>query len=62
MQAETLGLGEGWVDEAEKTLPFGRLLSPEDVANLAIFLLSDAGGPMTGALVDQEQWVVGVNR
>ncbi len=62
MQAETLGLGEGWVEQAEKTLPFGRLLSPEDIANLAIFLLSDAGGPMTGALVDQEQWVVGVNR
>ncbi|MCB1487176.1 MAG: SDR family oxidoreductase [Bauldia sp.] len=62
LQAETLGLGTGWVEEAEKTMPFGRLLVPADIANLAVFLLSDAGGPMTGALVDQEQWVVGANR
>jgi ABC-type glycerol-3-phosphate transport system permease component len=27
--------------------------------DLAVFLLSDAAGPMTGALVDQEQWVAG---
>jgi NAD(P)-dependent dehydrogenase (short-subunit alcohol dehydrogenase family) len=62
MQAETLGRGEGWVEEAEASLPFGRLLTAQEVANLAVFLLSDAAGPMTGALVDQEQWVVGVNR
>jgi hypothetical protein len=24
-----------------------------------LFLLSDAGGPMTGAIIDQEQWVAG---
>jgi NAD(P)-dependent dehydrogenase (short-subunit alcohol dehydrogenase family) len=59
MQAETLGHGEGWIDKAETSLPFGRLLAAEEVANLAVFLLSDASGPMTGALVDQEQWVVG---
>ncbi|RUT97895.1 short-chain dehydrogenase, partial [Mesorhizobium sp. M7A.T.Ca.TU.009.01.3.2] len=29
---------------------------------LAVFLLSDAAGPMTGTLVDQEQWVIGANR
>ena len=62
MQAETLGRGEGWVAEAESSMPFGRLLVPADVANLAVFLLSEAGGPMTGALVDQEQWVLGANR
>ncbi|TIU52980.1 MAG: short-chain dehydrogenase, partial [Mesorhizobium sp.] len=28
----------------------------------AVFLLSDAAGPMTGTLVDQEQWVIGANR
>lgn len=59
MQAETLGHGAGWVDEAAASLPFGRLLAAEEVANLAVFLLSDAAGPMTGAIVDQEQWVVG---
>ncbi|WP_224543488.1 SDR family oxidoreductase [Mesorhizobium sp. CA16] len=62
MQAETLGHGPGWLDAANATQPFGRLLSVTDIANLAVFLLSDAAGPMTGALIDQEQWVIGANR
>lgn len=61
MQAETLGKGEGWLEAASAAQPFGRLLLPEDVARLALFLLSDASLPMTGALVDQEQsFVLGV--
>ncbi|PTE08118.1 SDR family oxidoreductase [Mesorhizobium helmanticense] len=62
MQGETLGLGPGWLDAANASQPFGRLLAAQEVANLAVFLLSDASGPMTGALIDQEQWVVGANR
>ncbi|MDX8518229.1 SDR family oxidoreductase [Mesorhizobium dulcispinae] len=62
MQAETLGQGPGWLDAANASQPFGRLFSVNDIANLAVFLLSDATGPMTGALIDQEQWVVGANR
>ncbi len=59
MQAVTLGLGEKWLEEASATQPFGRLLKPEDVARLALFLLGDASEPMTGAIVDQAQSVVG---
>ncbi len=59
MQAEVLGGGEGWLADASQEQPFGRLLSPEDVARLVVFLLSDASVPMTGALIDQEQWVLG---
>jgi NAD(P)-dependent dehydrogenase (short-subunit alcohol dehydrogenase family) len=59
MQGVTLGKGEGWLAEAEASQPFGRLIQPEEVARLALFLISDAGGPMTGALIDQEQWVTG---
>ncbi|RWC40552.1 MAG: SDR family oxidoreductase [Mesorhizobium sp.] len=62
MQAETLGHGPGWIDAANASQPSGRLLAADEVANLAVFLLSDASGPMTGALIDQEQWVVGANR
>ncbi|MDX8477411.1 SDR family oxidoreductase [Mesorhizobium sp. VK24D] len=62
MQAETLGQGPGWLDAANAAQPFGRLFSVNDIANLAVFLLSDAAGPMTGALIDQEQWVIGANR
>ena len=61
MQAETLGQGAGWLEAANASQPFGRLVSVEEVANLALFLLSDASGPMTGALIDQEQWVVGAS-
>ena len=39
-------------------MPWGRLIKPDDVARLALFLLSDASIPMTGALVDQDQDIV----
>jgi NAD(P)-dependent dehydrogenase (short-subunit alcohol dehydrogenase family) len=55
MQAETLGLGPGWLAAAEARMPFGRLIKPDDVARLALFFLSDASLPMTAALVDQDQ-------
>jgi len=59
MQSVTLGLGSDWAKKASATLPFGRLLSPADVARLTTFLLSDASVPMTGTLIDQEQSVMG---
>ena len=59
MQADVLGHGPGWLAAANASQPFGRLLRPQEVSNLAVFLLSDAAGPMTGALIDQEQWVAG---
>jgi len=62
MQSETLGHGPGWLDAANAAQPFGRLLTPNDIANLAVFLVSDAAGPMTGAVIDQEQAVIGANR
>jgi NAD(P)-dependent dehydrogenase (short-subunit alcohol dehydrogenase family) len=61
MQAEKLGKGERWLADAEAEAPWGRLIKPEDVARLAVFLLSDASIPMTGALIDQAQdYVLGV--
>jgi len=59
MHADVLGRGPAWLSEQAALQPSGRLLVPEDVARLAIFLLSDASLPMTGALIDQEQWVIG---
>jgi NAD(P)-dependent dehydrogenase (short-subunit alcohol dehydrogenase family) len=55
MQAVKLGRGESWLADAEKRMPWGRLIKPEDVARLTLFLLSDASIPMTGALIDQVQ-------
>ena len=59
MQAETLGLGPGWIEEASAKMPLGRLLEPEEAARLVVFLLSDASAPMTGVAMDLEQRVVG---
>ena len=59
MHADTLGKGPDWLREQAAQQPFGRLLSPEDVARLTHFLLSPASEPMTGALIDQEQSAVG---
>jgi NAD(P)-dependent dehydrogenase (short-subunit alcohol dehydrogenase family) len=59
MQAVTLGKGEGWLAEAAASMPFGRLLTPDDIARLSLFLLSDASEPMTGTLIDYAQSVFG---
>ena len=59
MHAQTLGKGDHWLEEAARQQPAGRLLEPTDIAKLTVFLLSDASSPMTGSVIDQEQWVAG---
>lgn len=48
----------GFIDRAAATLPFGRLLEPEEVAKAVVFLASDDSGMMTGSVVhfDQSVW------
>ncbi len=58
-RAATLGKGESWAAQVAAGMPLRQLLSVDEVALLAVFLLSDTGGLMTGALVDMEQKVVG---
>jgi NAD(P)-dependent dehydrogenase (short-subunit alcohol dehydrogenase family) len=58
-QAAIAARGDVWLDERAASQPFGRLLDPDDVARFALFLLSECSAPMTGAIIDQEQWVVG---
>jgi NAD(P)-dependent dehydrogenase (short-subunit alcohol dehydrogenase family) len=48
-----------WLEKAQPTQPFGRLLRPSDVAGLATYLLSDAAEMMTGALIDFDQNIMG---
>jgi NAD(P)-dependent dehydrogenase (short-subunit alcohol dehydrogenase family) len=59
MQAQTLGRGPDWLAEAAADLPLGRLVTAEETARLAVFLLGDASVPMSGAVIDFEQKVAG---
>jgi NAD(P)-dependent dehydrogenase (short-subunit alcohol dehydrogenase family) len=48
-----------WLERAEPAQPFGRLIKARDVAGLAMYLLSDASGIVTGSLIDFDQNVMG---
>jgi len=48
-----------WLAQGEAAQPFGRLIKPEDVANLARFLLGPESGVMTGSVIDHDQNVMG---
>jgi NAD(P)-dependent dehydrogenase (short-subunit alcohol dehydrogenase family) len=53
------GAKDGWLAEAERKQPFGRLIKPEEVARAIAFLASAESGLMTGAIVDFDQSVRG---
>jgi NAD(P)-dependent dehydrogenase (short-subunit alcohol dehydrogenase family) len=53
------GAKDGWLEEAVKMKPFGRLVDPKEVARACAFLCSDESGLMTGANIDLDQNVVG---
>lgn len=53
------GNPDDWRESAAKALPFGRLITPRDVAALCVFLLSAEAGVMTGALIEYDQMVLG---
>jgi NAD(P)-dependent dehydrogenase (short-subunit alcohol dehydrogenase family) len=52
-------LGEDWESRVAATQPLGRLVTAQECARLATFLLSDASIPMSGAVIDFEQKVAG---
>ncbi|REJ94671.1 MAG: SDR family NAD(P)-dependent oxidoreductase [Planctomycetota bacterium] len=53
------GSPDNWLETAEKTSPFGRLIKPDDVARLCMYLLSDDSGILTGSNIDYTQRVMG---
>ena len=59
VQEKTSPYGKRWLEEANRTRPFGRLIHAEEVAELAAYLLSENAGVMTGALIDYNQTVLG---
>ncbi|KPP83811.1 MAG: Dehydrogenase [Rhodobacteraceae bacterium HLUCCA08] len=59
LHAVTLGKGPDWLDRIAAAQPLGRLLSAEDCARQAVWMLSPASAPMTGICLDLEQKVTG---
>ena len=53
------GRPPNWLELAEPNQPFGRILRPQDVAGLTLWLLSDDGQMMTGSNIDFDQNVRG---
>ena len=51
--------GHDWLEGAENSMPFGRLLKPDEVAKAVAFLASDESGMMTGSVVEFNQSVLG---
>ena len=59
LQSEVLGKGPDWQVKAAAEMPLGRLVTAEEAARLAVFLLSPASEPMSGSVIDFEQKVAG---
>jgi NAD(P)-dependent dehydrogenase (short-subunit alcohol dehydrogenase family) len=53
------GAGDDWRAVAGKALPMGRLGQVDDAAALAVLLLSERSGVVTGSVIDWDQQVVG---
>ena len=53
------GLPEGWSEEPEiEHVPTGRMTRPEEIAPHVVFWLSDESRPITGSVIDLEQYPV----
>ena len=48
-----------WIADALATRPFGRLLTPQDIALAAAYFASDDGALITGSILDLEQEPLG---
>ncbi len=53
------GAKPGWLKQAVKTKPFGRLIDPAEVARACLYLASGESGLMTGSNIDFDQNVMG---
>jgi NAD(P)-dependent dehydrogenase (short-subunit alcohol dehydrogenase family) len=59
VQRTAHGAADDWVERAGQSLPMGRLAQVDDVAELAVLLLSDRSGVVTGSVIDWDQQVPG---
>lgn len=50
---------DGWLADAGARLPMGKLGQVDEIADFAVFLLSDRSGVVTGSVIDWDQNVFG---
>ena len=50
---------DNWLELAEAKQPMGKLIQPDDLSRLAVYLLSDESGVITGSVIDYDQNVNG---
>ena len=53
------GTREDWLAEAVASMPFGRLLTPKEIAFAAAYFASDESALITGGVLDMEQAPIG---
>ena len=55
------GAEDGWLDDAARKQPFGRLIDPREVAKAVAYLASPESGLMTGSNIDFDQTILGAH-
>ena len=53
------GAADGWLEQAEAQMPFGRLIKPDEIARTIVHLATSESGMMTGAVLEWDQTVLG---
>ena len=59
VKREEEGLPATWIEDAGRTRAFGRILTPQDIAQAAAFFASDDSALITGSVLDVEQFAIG---
>jgi NAD(P)-dependent dehydrogenase (short-subunit alcohol dehydrogenase family) len=58
-QMKKLGHGDDFMEKEGKQLPIGRLILPEEVAEVVLFLVSDKAKAFSGTVIELEQFPIG---
>lgn len=55
------GAGDDWVEQANASVPMGKLSQVDEIADFVVFLLSERSGVVTGSILDWDQIVFGAH-
>lgn len=59
LQTSFHGMPEDWAERIGRRMPAGRLIRPDDIADICAYLVSPSARMMNGAVIDFEQMPVG---